>query len=166
MTSWTIPIGIALIVIGMATYGLGAYEVATHQVTSAIYRPYATGEFTSYEISVGQETTLSIGSPPQSMGVVKASDLGQVTNSTLGSYAVLPVAYPSGSYGQQVYKLPPGSYYIVYFGIHLPTEKYTYIGTSLSSALIDAQYAGIGLALFGGFSLFIGIAFRNRRRIL
>lgn len=154
-------IGLVIFIVGIVMLAAGTLELegAMHHGNS--YSFYSTGKYVSAEINLTSSATLTIVSTPSTMGVVKAADMPSVTNSTLSSLELKPLATALGS---QAFLLPSGSYYIVYFGTSAPSTLYSYLYTHISRTFALLTSAGLFIAIAGGIVGIVGVVLKKKQQ--
>lgn len=152
-------IGLAVFIVGIVLLAVGTYEIQADTHTSGAYTQYTAGKYISSELVLDQNTTLTIVNVPASMGVVRSAVMPSVTNSTLGSVEIKPLATALGA---QVFELPAGSYYVVYFGNSTPTAHYSYIYHSTVTVYALITSSGLFVAIAGGIVGIVGVVLRSK----
>lgn len=154
-------IGLIILVVGIVMLVAGSLAIAANSHHSRAYTQYSTGKYISTEITLQQNTTLTIANAMSGMGVVTAADMPTVTSSTLSSVGIQPLASAAGAH---VYQLQPGSYYVVYFGSASPSSLYSYVYTSTALSYGLFTTGGIFLAIAGGIVGIIGVVIKPRQQ--
>ncbi len=152
-------IGLVVFIIGIALLAAGSYETLSNTHTAATYTQYSAGKYISNELVLDQNATLTIVNSAPSMGVVRSAVMPSVTNSTLASVSVKPFATALGA---QVYELPAGSYYVVYFGNSTPTAHYSYVYSSTVRLFGLLTSSGLFIAIAGGIVGIVGVVLKSK----
>lgn len=154
-------IGLVIFIVGIVMLAVGTFELqsAMHQGNS--YTLNSTGKYVSVEINLTGNATLTIVSAPSRMGVVSAANMPTVTNSTLSSVELKPLATALGS---QTFLLQSGSYYIVYFGSSAPSTHYTYLYVQASRGLAYLTSGGLFIAIAGGIVGIVGVVLKKKQQ--
>ncbi len=153
-------IGLVIFVVGIILFAAGTIAITSNTHRGSTYTLYSSGKYVSSEIQLTQAATLTISKAPSSMGIVTAADLPSVTNSTLSTVALQPQATALGA---QVYSLPSGNYYIVYFGNSPPATSYIYLYTSSVTGYGLMTSLGLFVAIAGGIVGIVGVVMKKKQ---
>lgn len=154
-------VGVVILVIGIALLAVGTLELQANTHHSNTYTLYSSGKYVSDEINVTSNATLTITNAPATMGLVTAANMPSVTNSTLSTVEIQPLATALGAHA---YQIPKGNYYVVYFGNAAPSNQYTYLYTSAVTTYGIPTSVGLFVAIAGGIVAIVGVVLKKKQQ--
>ncbi len=155
-------VGLVILIVGIVLLAVGVSEVASNTFHSKVYTQYSAGKYVSSELNFKQNATVVITKFQTTMGLVRSADMPSVTNSTLGSIRITPLTTTLGS---EVFQVPSGSYYVVYFGNATPASIYTYVYTSAATTYGLMTSGGLLLAIAGGIVGIVGVVLKSKQPV-
>jgi hypothetical protein len=142
----TLAIGLIILVVGIALAATGGYILKSRTTTVTSFSQPTPGEYVSAEL-VLNDSVVVVSSPGSVGGMVPSQDIGEVTSTNIGSYAV---AHNSTAASSETFLGLRGDFnYVVYSSVQ-PTTKIVVTGTlseTVSSGLL--LLGGIVIAVVG-----------------
>lgn len=139
MRTRTLTIGLIVLVIGIALAAVGGYTLRSETTTISTYTQPASGEYVSTNL-VLNDVIVVVRSPASTGGMVPTQDVGVVTPTNIGSYAV---PYNSTAASSDTYIGLRGDFNYVVFSSTQPTSKIVVTGT-LSGTIESGLLVVIG----------------------
>jgi len=154
----TLTIGLVILVVGIALAATGGYILKSRTTTITSFSQPTPGEYVSAEL-VLNDSVVVVSSPGSVGGMVPSQDIGVVTSTNIGSYAV---AHNSTAASSETFLGLRGDFNYVVFSSVLPTTKIVVTGTlseTVTSGLL--VLGGIVLAIAGLVVTIVGAVRKN-----
>ena len=158
MRTRTLTIGLVVLVVGIALAAVGGYNLKNTSTTITGFTQHGAGEYVSVEL-VLNDSVVVVRSPPSVGGMVPAQDVGAVSSTNVGSYAV---PYNSTAASSITYIGLRGDFNYVVFSSAQPTTKIVVTGTLLGTVTSGLLVlAGIVCAIAGVIVAIVGAVRKN-----
>ena len=153
MRTRTLTIGIVILVIGIALAAVGGNDLRNRTTSVTTFTQPTPGEYVSAKLTLN-DSVVVVMSPATNGGMVPSQDIGAVTSTNIGSYAI---AYNSSAASSLTYIGLRGDFNYVVFSSAQPATKIDVTGSlseTVASGLlvlggIVCAVAGIVVALVG-----------------
>ena len=158
MRTRTLTIGLVVLVVGIALAAIGGYNLKNSSTTITSFTQPTAGEYVSAELVLNNSVVV-VRSPAAIGGMVPAQEVGEVSSTNIGSYAV---SYNSTAASSDTYIGLRGDFNYVAFSSAQPATKIvvtgTLLGTITSGLLV---LSGIVCAIAGIIVTILGAVRKN-----